>query len=274
MSIVTIARGTGIGGKAVAERLAEQLGYPCLSREGLLQATREYGVPLEDLRAAMETPPSFWERVTGARRMHLGFVQAALCNAAVGGRLVYYGHAGHLLLPGVSHVFRVRVIADLADRIAAVMAEQHLSRAAAATYVEQLDRERHQWVRFLFDVDWTDPHLYDLVLHLGHMQIETACAIIAQALEGAEFQVTPASQQDLEDLRLASDIWARLAVHPRTQEADLRIVAEHGVVTVTGTAPLEEIREAVPEVTRQAAGVTDVQTDIIVVPMAYDTMPY
>jgi len=40
-------------------------------------------------------------------------VTAVLLDHARQGNLIYHGHVGHLLLSGISHVLRVRVIADM-----------------------------------------------------------------------------------------------------------------------------------------------------------------
>src|SRR5919197_611039 len=45
MSIITISRGSFSGGQALAERVAQRLGYSCLSREVLVEAAATYGVP-------------------------------------------------------------------------------------------------------------------------------------------------------------------------------------------------------------------------------------
>ena len=47
MSIITISRGTFSGGKAIAECVAENLGYACVSREILSDAAETYGVSAE-----------------------------------------------------------------------------------------------------------------------------------------------------------------------------------------------------------------------------------
>jgi Cytidylate kinase-like family len=114
MSIIAISRGTFSGGEALAKRVAEQLGYRCLSRETILEeAAKACGVPAKDLVGAMEKQPAFWQRVLGERAAHLTFVRAALCAQARADTLVFHGHVGHLLLPRISHVIRVRVFADL-----------------------------------------------------------------------------------------------------------------------------------------------------------------
>lgn len=262
MSIVAISRGTFSGGEALAKGVAERLGYRCISREVILQAAWGYGVPAEELIAAMERRPSLWERLAGERAAHLVFVRAALCEHARGGNLVYHGHVGHLLLPGISHVIGVRVIADLEFRIKVAMGQQSLEREDAMAYIEKVDKERRQWVRFLFDVEWDDPHLYDVVLNLSRMSLATACETVVRMTEREEFKPSPASVKAMQDLVLKSRVTAALARDARTRDADLQAAVDDGVVTITGRTALPAVLDAVPSVLRQVEGVKEVRKEV------------
>jgi hypothetical protein len=45
MAIITISRGSYSRGKEVAEALADKLGYGCVSRDILLEASKEFHIP-------------------------------------------------------------------------------------------------------------------------------------------------------------------------------------------------------------------------------------
>ncbi|MGO8880778.1 MAG: cytidylate kinase family protein [Desulfomonilaceae bacterium] len=45
MAIITISRGSYYRGREVAEKLAAQLGYECISREIILEASKEFNIP-------------------------------------------------------------------------------------------------------------------------------------------------------------------------------------------------------------------------------------
>jgi cytidylate kinase len=259
MSIIAISRGTFSGGEALAERVAERLGYQCLSREmNLDAAAKEYGLPGADLTAAMDKRPAFWTRVVGQSSAYLTFVRAAMCEQVQGGKVVYHGHLGHLLLPGIAHVIAVRVIAGLAFRCTAAQQQQKLAREGALAYIKKVDKERQTWTRFLFEVDWDDPHLYDVVLNLSHMSLETACETVAHLTERPEFQPTAASRKTMQDLTLQSRVSAALLKDLRTREASLQVAADDGTVTVTGKTP-PGVAEAVPLVVGQLHGVQAVR---------------
>ncbi|MGE5842802.1 MAG: cytidylate kinase family protein, partial [Deltaproteobacteria bacterium] len=88
MAIISISRGTFSGGKAIAERVAGRLGYPCLGREEvLLEAGRDYGISERELTEAVNQPPPFWQQVPGRRVAYLMCLTAALLHRAEGGNL-------------------------------------------------------------------------------------------------------------------------------------------------------------------------------------------
>ena len=262
MSIVAISRGTFSGGEAVAKSVANRLGYQCVSREVVLEAAWGYGVPAKDLATAMEKRPPLWERLAGVRNTHIVLVQDALCQYARGGKLVYHGYLGHLFLPGIAHVVRARVIADVDFRINAAMEQQKIERKEATAYIEKVDKERRQWTRFLFDVEWDDPQLYDIVLNVSRMSVDTASEMIVRLAERPEFQATRESATAMEDLALRSRASAVLVTDARTKSAVLTVTAEDGVVTVTGTTQSPALIDAVPEVVRLVDGVKDVRSSV------------
>jgi cytidylate kinase len=268
MAIIAISRGTFSGGEALAERVADRLGYACLSREtNLEEAAQTYGVPAADLVVAMEKRPSFLQRVLGQRTAHLAVVRATLCAHAQADNLVYHGLAGHLLLPGIAHVIRVRVIADLDYRVKAARHQRELGPAEALAYIDKVDRERRQWVRFLFEVEWDDPHFYDLILNLSRVSLGTACETVARLAEQDEFKATAASRQAMDNLALASRVRARLAIDSRTRDVELEVVAEGGIVTISGQTQSPAVDRAIETVARAVDGVMEVRSKVVVVPV-------
>jgi hypothetical protein len=144
MPIITISRGTFSGGEALAHAVAERLRYRCISREDLMTVAPAYGVPAEECAAAMAKRPSLLHRVLGDQTIYLAVMQAALCERARGDHLVYHGHLGHLLLPGIAHVLSVRVIADQESRLQAIERQHHLGWREAVAHLERVDKERRE----------------------------------------------------------------------------------------------------------------------------------
>lgn len=265
MAVITVSRGTYSGGETVAKLLAERLEYQFLSREALFNSTAsEYGIPIDRLVAAMEKPPSFWQQFDSERLRYRNYVRAALCAEARGGNLVYHGHAGHLVLAGVSHVIRVRVIADMNYRVASVIETRGLSRKDAISHIRKMDFERGRWARFLYGIDWGDSSLYDVTLNLAHMSALSAAEVVLRMVDLEEFKPTPQSLRTMDGLALGSRIWATLARNPRTASADLEVTAEDGVVTVMGAARSFAAIQAIAEVAGQVEGIRELKFDVAV----------
>src|SRR4030042_4086105 len=117
MAIVTISRGSATGGLLLAEGLSKTLGYHLVSREEIVRGTAKFGVVESNLERFMSGPPTFSEDFKHELRCYLSFIQEALCEWAQKDNVVYLGNVGHLLLRGIFHVLRIRLIAPLEFRI-------------------------------------------------------------------------------------------------------------------------------------------------------------
>ncbi len=271
MAIITISRGTMSGGRRLAECLAETLGAPCLGREALAEAAAaRLGVLPDVLRQKLESAPRLWDRLTSERRRYVTAAQAALAEHAVEGKLVYHGHAGHLLLRGVPAVLRVRLIAPLAARVGLLMDEHGMKREAAIEYIRQVDLERARWTRFIYDADLREPELYDLVVDLEVLSLKSACAVIAEAARQPEFAVDGDVQAALRDFALACRVKVALATEPATRPLELEVSAVGGVVNIEGTAPeaamlthvSSRLHQEVREVALAVEGVRGVELEL------------
>jgi osmotically-inducible protein OsmY len=262
MAIVTISRGSFSGGVAVAEAVAERLGVPCISREVVRDAAQASGVDEGALVATLEDPPRFWEKTPGRIPAHLNLVRTALLERARGGDFVYHGYAGHLLLSGISHVLRVRVIAGESYRVRAAMDDHGMDEKEAAKYVKTLNTQLMKWTRFLYGVDWQDPALYDVVLRVDRVGVEGAADTVVVMTRLAPFQPTAQSQKAFADLLLSSTVWSALTTDSRTRAANVRVAADGGDVLVTGSADNARALEAVVEVAAHVPGVTRVDSQV------------
>ncbi len=86
----------------------------------MVAKANECGIPVGKLEVAMIKRPAVQERMAKLKDRYLAVATATICEKAAEGGLVYYGRAGHYLLPGVSHVLRIRLIPEHAGRVEAV----------------------------------------------------------------------------------------------------------------------------------------------------------
>lgn len=258
MAVITISRGTFSGGQALAECLARKLGYRTLSREELLtRAAREFGVSEDKLNTALMNKPGFLEGLSLRRIHYIAYVRAALCKEVQKDNVIYHGQAGHLLLEGIPHVLRLKVIADMEYRILAAMERNHLSREEAVEYIKRMDEERNLWVKALYHVDRNDPTTYDMVINLERITIESACEVVCRTVE-AEFRTTTESQRIMDDMVMATDIRARIAMARDIKDDDLEVHFQDGIVTLLGSVNSIEDADRIRTLVRQQPGVKDV----------------
>jgi len=261
MSVITISRGSFSGGKMLAECLAGSLGYRCIDRDIIVERAAAGGVSHDGLMEALVKPPSFWDRFGHEKYIYLTLIQAALTEEVRTGKVVYHGNAGHLLLRGAPHVFRVRIIAPLELRLGMVQDRLKLNRHEAVAYIEKVDEERRKWTSYLYGVDWEDPHLYDVVLNLEQMELEEACEGVATIARQKCFEFTPECRSAMDDLALASHIRANLAVNAPTSDLEVEVVARQGLVSIKGkVVELDQVAE-VERVARSTPGVAELKMD-------------
>lgn len=263
MPIITISRGTLSGGKELAECLASELGYPCISREVIAEAAGHYGASETVLSAALGEAPSFWDRLRRDRDRYLAYIRAELLQRARQGNFIYHGLGGQHLLAGIRHVLRVRVVADISYRVNQAMKRFNMSSRQAETHIRKVDKQRRKWTHFLYGVAWEDPSNYDAILNLEYLGIAGACATVVRMSELPQFQPTQESLRTLENLALQSLVVAALARDERTRDAEFRVAAESGVITLEGVVKLSKLAESAQEVAAGVGGVKQVISHLV-----------
>jgi len=258
MAIITVSRGSYSKGKEVAERVASVLGYECISREILLEASDQFNIPGIKLERALHDAPSILQRFTYGKERYLAYIAVALLERVQKDNVVYHGLAGQFLVRGVSHVLKVRIQAEMEDRVALEMARDHVTRGTALARLRKDDEERRKWSLHLFGADTWNPSVYDLVLHVHKLNVDNAVDMICEAARLEQFKATPQSQRALDDMLLAARVKARLVGdYPMVQTR-----ASDGVVTVDARFNLTkepELGDRIKEMAQQVPGVKEVR---------------
>ena len=259
MPIITISRGSKIGGQALAEMVAERLNCPNLiSREVLVKVSEEHGVSEKALATAMNEPPHFWSRSTRTtRRLYLTFIRAALLEYAAEGCMVYHGNAGHFLLSEVDWVLKVRLIAPVEYRISALQQTMKIDRYEAERYIKKADDERRRWTKFLYNEDWDDPSHFDVVINLKNASLDTASNTICGLANSPEYERTEKRALDVANRALAARVQVAFEANPKTREADVDVCAEGGVVYLCGQIAHDNLRSELVEAAAKVRGVSD-----------------
>ena len=171
---------------------------------------------------------------------------------------MYHGLAGHLLLSGVPHVLKVRIIADLSDRVCDEMRREGIGEQEARSSILKDDQERRKWTQSLYGADPWDSSLYDLVIHIHKLTVADAVDFVCQAVGLEQFRATRESQQKMDDLTLASQVKAAL-VHPYQ---DVAVTSEYGNVLIYTRAEdriTHKLEERARTLSREIEGINHVE---------------
>jgi len=268
MSIITISHEMGAGGPEIGQQVAEKLGYRYVDHELISDAAHRYGLLEEKLSHLDESKPSLFERFDAETRRYITVIQTALFEFAEHDRVVLMGRGGQWLLRGISHHLRVRVMAPFelrVKRLAAKLAGPMGEKASPRTVLEMIrrdDTERAGRMRYLYEVDLSDPALYDLVINTENLAIGTAVELVVGAVGRPDLQTTPAGAQLVADRALASRVQVALATSPETRKYRITVEAKAGQLTLEGTAAMDEALE----VAQGVPGVRGVKVQQVEIP--------
>ncbi|MBW1897329.1 MAG: cytidylate kinase-like family protein [Deltaproteobacteria bacterium] len=262
MAIITISRGSYSKGKEIAEKVAQELGYECIARKVLLEAKEEFNVPELKLVRAIHDAPSILDRLSYRREKYITFIQAEILKHFKQDNIVYHGLAGHFFVKGISHVLKVRIIADLEYRVKLEMARKAISGKEAMSILLKDDEERRKWSEYLYGIDTSDSSNYDLMIHIHKLTVEDAVDFICHTARLQKFQATAESQKAIDDLALAAQAKAALT----DLNADLRVSARDGILLVNTEAPSIHsgaLARKIKEIAQTVPGVREVKIDVI-----------
>jgi cytidylate kinase len=255
MSIVTISRGSYSKGKEVAEKVAQTLGYECIARDTIIEASKEFNIPEIKLIRAIHDAPSILERFNYSKERYLAYLQVTMLEHFQKDNVVYHGLAGHFFIKNVSHVFKVRIIADMEDRVKLEMEREQISKEEALRILKNDDHARRQWSKYLHGIDTWDSSLYDLAIHIKKITVNDAADIICHTVRLAQFNTTLESQKALDRMLLVARVkLALIDVRP-----DVEVYANNGTISINTRAAEFEEKELIHEIERMAKNVPGVQ---------------
>jgi hypothetical protein len=184
---LVVSREAGVDARELAEAVAELCGWKMLDRELLDYMAEHDHVSRLALDIVDEHAASWFHEIFGrwldehliSQVEYVMRLGKLVLLAAQHESTVFVGRGVQFLLPREVGL-AVRIIAPRKYRIGRLMASRKLSSRAAEKAMDETDRERAQFISRYFHHDVSDPHLYDLVVNLGHMSRDNAVTLIAE----------------------------------------------------------------------------------------------
>src|ERR671930_1214699 len=206
MALVSFSREEGSLGGLVAREVANRLGYQVLDLKALLERAQAFGGIKQTDPELLEKQPGLIERLDRERIRYRVLLRAVAYDAALSDNVVFLGRGVGMLLGDLSHALRVLVVAPLETRISRVIRQGvsanpgPKSREEAEEIVRRADRDRAGYMRYLFNVDWLNPQLHDLVINTAALGVPSATETVIMTIQRMNLSPTPETLARLQDL--------------------------------------------------------------------------
>jgi cytidylate kinase len=197
--LITITRQYASGGSDIAQLVALDLGWTVVDNEFVDQVARLAGVPAADVAKQEERAPGLLERLartlaaaspemfiaaTGAPQMQAEeaaihkMTERVIAEAAAHGRVVLVGRGAQSVLAQRPDALHVYVVASKPWRMKLAVERLGADATKAEKVVDDVDRQRDQYVRTYYGRTRHDPANYDLVLNAERLGFEGAAKLI------------------------------------------------------------------------------------------------
>lgn len=259
MPIIAITREMGSLGKDVAARLGEELGLPVVYHEVIDQLADRMRVRKSHVIRLLDGSAGLLEQLSADKTsLSVYTAEEILGVAAKGKGAVIRGWGATHLLREVPHAVCVRVCAPFEVRRQRMMERLGTDEAERVAGEIRVNDEAHGAImRRHFDLDWTHPEHYDLVLNTKRVAVDECVAEVLALVRSARFAETERARAGLADLALAAAVRAALRRSPETREAAVQVEADKGRVTLSGAGSTDQMLAFV-EVASSVPGVRDV----------------
>lgn len=199
--VVTVSRGYGALGKETAQKLADTLGVRCCDRYILQEVAKRANVDIELVRRLDDRvnriDSNWWQTLfkgkSYPKERYLQHLVKVVLNISMKGGVIV-GRGAHLIL-GPERCFRVRIIGSLEKCAERISEREAIDLKAAQQRVQEVDRERAEYLNELYGVHAADSSNFDLVLNTDRFTVNETTALILNAMHKAGYQLMPAMLQ-------------------------------------------------------------------------------
>jgi len=199
MSVITISRQFGAGGRTLGEMVAKKLGYEFYDNEVIQMVSINAKVSADSVDALEKETRGIFKKVitdivpkslkdlivsrkqeTIDEEIYIDVLQKIITEIAEDGNAVIIGRGSQYILKDHENTFHVLITAEGKDREKFLEEKYDLTHEQAVRAVSQDDRRRANLYR-KFDVsDYDQPDRYHLVLNTSKLDFYTACELICE----------------------------------------------------------------------------------------------
>ena len=202
MSVITISRQFGAGGKTLGEIVAKTMGYTLVD-EDIIQMVakkakvstnwvqsieKEAGGKLLKFMSRLVTK-SYVERILDERHGYIDEeIYVDLLSKIIGqigdeGNAVVIGRGSQYILKDYKDTYHILLVADLEDRISFMEKKYKLSRSQAVQVVNKRGKRRANLYRKFGKQDFDQPTLYHMVLNMSKLDMNKASDLVCKLVK-------------------------------------------------------------------------------------------
>lgn len=197
MSVITISRQFGAGGKTLGEMIAKQLSYTFVDSEIIQLIAKNAKVSTHWVESIEKEAGGkllkFMSGLVGRRfierilddeagyideEIYVDLLHKIITQIEDEGNAVILGRGGQYILRDREDVFHILLIAEKADRIRFMETHYNLSPSQALQSVNREDKRRINLYRKFGKENYDQPHLYHLVLNMSKLELGHACDLV------------------------------------------------------------------------------------------------
>jgi cytidylate kinase len=266
MPLITISRGIGCGGMIIARLVAEGLNLDLFDDARLQTEAARMDLKATEVAGFDHKAPGFFDLMRGNKpQIYLDYMEALIYQVAEKGEGVIIGHGSQMLLRDFECALHVYISASLSTRIQNLVKEKGVNEETARKLIRKSDHEQRGFFRFAFQMDWTDPSLYDLIINTEQLGIDTAAHLIIEAARSENIKTCSLSAVDaMERLSLKKKVEAALLENRLDMTSFYVEIPAKGEVEIRGVVHNREAKEEVLATIKGVKGVSEVDEYIAI----------
>lgn len=263
MSILTISREYGSGGREIGQAVTKALQYEYVDKDKMLADIRATGPRWEQwARGLDEHCPSVWEKYDWSFRGFAALIQSVILNYALKGNVVIMGRGGNFLLKNIPHAFRVRIVAPVEARIERIMKREGLDKDTARWLCEKTDSERSCFIHAIYGKRWDDPAEYDKVFAVSDQVVDDVVRAVQDALVERQRKDTEEAMNFLRMRALAAKVKAGITTNPNFFIPTLDVFYDGTEIVLRGVTHTPKEHKRIEDTAKELAGGMPVRCEL------------
>jgi len=262
MSIITIFAGIYCNEESAIKEILKKTGYTYLTDSDIVSKA----VTLSDLSEskilkAFSSKTSVFSQFSNEKERSIAYLKLAVAETLAGDNILVNGFTSLLIPPGIAHVLRVCLIADMKYRISNAHSSG-MSENEARKIIRRSDEDRMSWTRSILERD--DPwniSMYDMVLPTDKMTPAEIANLVEKTLERDVLKASADSSKAVQDFILASRVEIALAREGHSIAAE----ADAGALVLTinkNVILLKKLEDELRSIASRVPGVQSVATKV------------